>query len=339
MAMLSASADVFVPCAAKDPQDAIDCMDCWHFQADGMCSTSVPSLCTSTAGDLSDDRISPSWDSQDPPTWETERIDGFGGMLPDAAAMFDYSEVGVCELEGDVTFHGWAHTATCEDDLEHAAVEASFDIGTAAMMSMWSQGFSGHECLEPEEFMPPVAFMPPTPFASSCALARQLAPRPEGMGDEPLCIRTPGDSVDGLSELAPVSPCHGPIDAEAEWSFLPAKDSNDYVRKLTVPDSLLRDVPKVDIVACRQEEDAELAQCHQLTRSGREHDTSAAVISPPSMPVHDSSVEHVDEQALPPAAMGTFDGFFFSDPAGGIKAAEKQEEQSSPMDDRTYAAI
>lgn len=180
------------------------------------------------------------------------------------------------------------------------------------------------------------------PFASSCELARKIAPRPEGHGDDPLRICVAGDKLDGSATLAPVEIEELQRD-DQEFYPLDKIDFDDYVRK--VPNdgrSLVCERPEATIIQ-------ELGECLPEVSTAREteerrfldaaeHDPKVSIDTHSSQRISSnvgpeaavrgtrSQNEIGPDEAVSPeaTALGTFDGFLFSEP-GKVPITERHE--------------
>jgi hypothetical protein len=263
--MFNAEASVFVPWSEQDFPKDVD----WSTCTEDLCSTAVPSLAPTAAGDLS-----PLWGFQDAPHWEAEQRENLpvvhAGMLPDisGALQLDADALGgcseVCLGQGeDVLFSTWADPTSCccDGDVDLAAAasmevgglteEAGLDIPimdnsalTAAMLSLWSQGLPPPECMGLEDTPAHALTMPQVPFASSCELARQIAPRPEGVGDGPVRIHVAGDTLDGLATLTSIcveDELQERTALEVDAFPLDVFDSGEYAQKVRVANASMED--------------------------------------------------------------------------------------------------
>lgn len=369
--MLSADADVFVPRWSADAadigmalsdeptqckeasQEIIEVPPGLYGSADELCSTYVPT-------DLSDEldtTHSPFWDLQESPFWEAEPIDC--GMLPDPS--LDYMDAGPC---GDTTFGVWPDPTACcgeeEAGMDTGLVDVD-DIAAAAMMSMcsWGPGLAAPPCLGLED--PDSCSMPPQGlFVSSCALARQLAPRPENAGDRPMLIQTPGGALDGLSTLEPAAPVDEDL-PEADWSYLPERGSKDYAQKVSISEGCFTNLHSANPVSwlldrplpspCRRpraESGPAIGTAIVGSGGGRERDIIAEAF-PEDLPaplggVSKDPFRDIIAETFPVdgVALGTFDGFLFSKPAvAGPVVEEAPDDSREPAisDGRTYAEI
>jgi len=326
--MLSADADVFVPRSlgneplqCKESSQEIESPPGLGY-ADDLCSTYVP---TDYSEEL--DTMLNSWDLQERGAceeslfWEADQRDS--GLLPDPS--LDYVDAGTCDITGDTTFGMWPDPAACcgEADFDlTAAAQAGLDmdillmdvddIAAAAMMSMctWGSALSAPACLGLED-PSPCGMLPQGPFISSCELARQMAPRPEFVGDNPLLIQTSGGALDGLITLSPTSPAKEQP-AEADWSYLPEQSVEGYVQKVTISENFLTDVP-VKPVSWLQ--DRQLPSPCRRPRAQAEPVVGTAVGSGPARSFPGSAELQQEPPTREGGTFGTFDGFLFSETA------------------------
>lgn len=341
--MLSADADVFVPRSLGN--EPLQCKESSQDlesppglgYADELCSTGVP---TDYSEEL--DTTLNSWDLQEEsPFWEVEQRDS--GLLPNPS--LDYVDAGTCNITGDTMFGMWPDPAACcgEANLDFiAAAQAGLDIdnpladvddiAAAAMMSMctWGSGLFAPASLGLQDATP-CGMLPQCPFISSCELARQMAPRPEFVGDNPLLIQTSGGALDGLITLTPTSPAEEQP-AEADWSYLPEQSFEGYVQKVTISENLLTDLP-VKPVSWLQ--DRQLPSPCRRPRAQAEPAVGTAVGSGPARSFP-GSAELQQEPPKREGTFGTFDGFLFSEPVN-TGCIVKDEPSDSVF--RTYTEI
>lgn len=219
--MLNADALVFVPRkSSSDNAESERSEDYlkgeWHHYTDEACSTAAPSMAGATDGEPK--TSSPFWDLQEAPSWEHwENSCQQFGQLPDPAA----DDCGEVFAVPDIT-------SIAVPDISSIAVpditSAAGATLAAAENSAWDYGIAAAQNEEMDGLLEELR-----PFASSCATARRLAPRPEGMGPDPLLVCV-GEVLDGFASLVPVVPDYD--DTEAP----PLTD--DYVLKVTIYDAL-----------------------------------------------------------------------------------------------------
>jgi hypothetical protein len=275
-----------------------------------------------------------------------------------------YLEMGLGEFGEDISFPNWVDTTSCcPADLELVdpsavlvssglAEEANMEfeimddpvIAAAAAMGWASPeclGLRSPECLglDVDASISSHMLNIQAPFASSCELARKIAPRPEGHGGVPLRICVAGDKLDGLATLEPVE--EDELDGDSHEC-----DLENYVRK--VPNdgkSLVADVRRAEVAteedveepppeASTSREEAErifLEEAEFDPEVNRDkcssHRTNGSVGPQATVRGMRSQNEIGPTEAMSQEAMalGAFDGFLFSEP-GKMTITEPHEE-------------